>query len=58
MGSCRTMLCQKQVYWLRFRKAFRDFLKETVPWLLSMDIKVFRETKVKLADSLEEGIFS
>ena len=43
---------------MRFRKAFRDFLKETVPWLLSMDIKVFRETKVKLADSLEEGIFS
>ena len=38
---------------------FRDFLKETVPWLWSEDInKVFRETKVKLANSLEEGIMS
>ena len=38
---------------------FRDFLKETVPWLWSEDInKVFRETKVKLAKSLMEGIMS
>ena len=38
---------------------FRDFLKETVTWLWSEDInKVFRETKVKLANSLEEGIMS
>ena len=38
---------------------FRDFLKETVPWLWSKDInKVLRDTKVKLANSLEEGIMS
>ena len=38
---------------------FRDFLKETVPWLWSEDInKVFRETKVKLANSREEGVMS
>ena len=38
---------------------FKDFLKDTVPWLWTKDInKVFRETKVKLANSLEEGIMS
>ena len=38
---------------------FRDFLNDSVPWLWSEDInKVFRETKVKLSDSLEEGIMS
>ena len=37
----------------------RDFLKEEVPWLWSKDInKVVRKTKVKLANSLEEGIMS
>ena len=37
----------------------RDSLKETVPWLWSEDInKVFRMTKVKLVNNLEEGIMS